>query len=267
MNKLKAALALNAVILVPSSPLFAQDDGVTREVMVSQFLRTTSADAIRRPKAIEPESWASVDDFPAEITPRPVFATARAFLTIGADGTVESCSKQKNGRVFVFSATLDQKELYDWAGKACEILRKRGRFVPAINLDGEPIKVEATASVRFKITTPGDPDPEPEPILSPLPPPSSGLGTNLARLATPKAKLELKLADSAITNPLPRVRLSIEKDGTVSNCLIFDSTGSDNADGAVCRYLLQTDYLPRLNYKGVEIKSYAHWQILPITEP
>ena len=78
------------------------------------------------------------DDFPESAKQAGASGTARATLQIGTDGRVTGCSlTQSTG-----NSALD--------GTVCQVLRRRARFTPAIDGNGQPsTDTVETPSIRF----------------------------------------------------------------------------------------------------------------------
>jgi hypothetical protein len=265
MKKVKSLLALGAILVLTPAPLWADDDGYVRSVTISERFFDSPRDPIRLPKPVDPASWTSAADFPAEIEPRNLRVNTNVMIAVSADGAVQSC--KGSPRAAISAGTLYEQALYDWVAVACKIVTERGKFVPAINAEGDRIGVEINIGVEF-LMHPADASEDVRPML---PPPSRDPrdipGPNLSKGPQLLEPLALNLADSAITNDAPRVVLDLSESGRINFCRIVESTGSDKGDAEVCRYLRDTGFSPRLDRQGQPVADSYFRLTVPITPP
>ena len=124
-----------------------------------------------------PAGWVTQDDYPAEALKNRLEGSSNFTITVDTQGSVESCSAV--GPFESLNVTT------------CDLIRERGRFTPARDALGRPIKAAWSRTVRWKI---------PE-------------GTSGLNLQTPINILrQMKQGLTTV------ITMTIEKDGTISHC-------------------------------------------------
>ena len=254
-----------ALLALPTSSAFAQDDGYERSVSVGSRYYSIPPNAIRLPEPIEPESWASPTDFPTMAEPRNLRVSANVTLSIGADGAVESCRSGKRGPVF--GANRDVMTPQDWVTNSCKIIVDHGRFIPAIDSEGERIRVEIDMGVRYTMRQAGMAAEKLVTLPPPAPPPSSPSRPSKSRSAAPLRELGIVVNDPAIKVSPAEAIIDIDATGVVTKCRIRKSSGSDKADAAVCKHLRRTKFTPRLDYEGRPGPDVYYIAKVPIQRP
>lgn len=157
-----------------------------------------------KPVPIDPASWVTDNDYPAEALRRDEFGTVRFALLVDATGKVTRCNVLATSGF----AVLDQT--------ACAAMLQRARFKPARDAAGQPIVASYQASFSWVI--PGGPDPrkvarEPVPGLDML--------------------LTLKKVPKAYTQPaLLRVHFNAARKPDA--CRVELSSGSAALDKVAC---------------------------------
>jgi protein TonB len=95
------------------------------------------------PKAAAPKGrpgdWASDNDYPTRALQLGQEGVTGFHLSLGSDGKVTNCEITKSSG----SAELDKT--------TCDLMRRRARFNPAMDSDGNPTSGSYTSSVRWQI--------------------------------------------------------------------------------------------------------------------
>jgi protein TonB len=86
-----------------------------------------------------PGDWASDNDYPTRALQLGQEGVTRFRLTVGADGRVSSCD---------ITGTSGSPELDK---TTCDLMRRRARFTPAADCDGNPTAGAYPSSVRWQI--------------------------------------------------------------------------------------------------------------------
>lgn len=171
---------------------------------------------VRRP------TWLSKDDFPAEqvAAASPAF-TAR--LDVGADGTVGGCTITKASGQAAFDA------------RACDVLSKRGRFLPALDPGGAAMASAYTYRLPWAAVT--------RPV-------ARGGGAWVTAEDYPSAALRQERTGRTVA------LVSIEADGRVSGCEVTTTSGHADLDEATCRIVtLRGRYQPATDADGAAVAS------------
>lgn len=98
---------------------------------------TTPVDLSAGPKPIRPDSWVRSSDYPKEALRNEQKGTVRFAMTIDADGAVARCDIVAPSAV----AALDEK--------ACSLMRRNGKFEPALDAAGQFIASEVTRYIAW----------------------------------------------------------------------------------------------------------------------
>ena len=86
-----------------------------------------------------PGDWASDNDYPSRALQLSQEGTTGFHLSLGSDGKVTSCEITKSSG----SPELDKT--------TCDLMRRRARFTPAMDGDGNPATGNYSSSVRWQI--------------------------------------------------------------------------------------------------------------------
>lgn len=105
--------------------------------------------------AAHAQSWSMANDYPVRALREGREGTAAFRVTVNEAGRVEACQITASSG----SADLD--------AATCEIITRRGRFKPATDAAGKPVKANYASKVRW--TIPRDP-PAPEAPIGPAQP-------------------------------------------------------------------------------------------------
>ncbi len=85
------------------------------------------------------QSWVTTDDYPSSAQREGVEGTTGTRMSIGADGRVTDCQVTSSSG----NTALDNA--------ACSNLRRRARYNPALDRDGNPTTSTATRNVRWQL--------------------------------------------------------------------------------------------------------------------
>lgn len=253
--KLRAMFLVGAGMLSVPTPGWADEAALDRTVKVYTGNTVDTPGIIRGARAVGAYNWASVADFPADVPSQKLRVSVGVDLSIDAAGKVLSCKQS-----YIGTPNPDHRTLTDWTAAACAIVLREGVFTYSMDASGTAVPSTYFMTVEFEMKPPGA-----APYMAPpSPPPSSAF---YQRRAKPKRDLSLKLRDPAITNSTPRMMLDIDTKGRVSRCRIWNSTGSDAADVAVCRYLTKQKFVPAIGRDGVVTEEKYFRVDLPIRAP
>lgn len=120
-------------------------------ILISALALMAAAPAGRQPtdpKAIDPGSWVSEDDYPAAAARDGVEGATRVALRIDAAGKPTSCRIDTSSG----SAALDET--------TCRVVLERGKFVPARDRRGRPIAGALKFQMRWKLSGEDSPNPD-----------------------------------------------------------------------------------------------------------
>lgn len=255
MNLFKLKLLFGTIALIVSTPGFAEEGELIRDVVVFTGNSVDAPGTIRGAKAVGADEWATPADFPADIPDEELRVSAGVNLSLDPEGKVLSCDSD-----YVVASKPDHRTLTDWTAAACGIIQRKGRFAYAIDQAGRPVSSMYRMTAMFEIKKPGQ-----KPYMAPpAPAPPSAFYQQRAR---PKKALALKLRDPAITNATPRTLLDIDAKGRVVRCRIRVSTGSDASDAAVCSYLTKQKFAPAIGRDGVVTEESYLVVDLPVSGP
>lgn len=139
-------------------------------------MQASAADKSRAAEPItNPAQWVLTRDYPADALANNEEGTSQVTIAVDREGKVDSCTAKGE------SETLNIA--------ACQLIRERARFKPALDQEGRPTGASVTRWVRWRI-----PAPQNGSAVSP--------------------------AQADVSTMVTTMRLVVEKDGSVSDCRI-----------------------------------------------
>ncbi|MCD2316339.1 TonB family protein [Sphingomonas sp. IC-11] len=159
------------------------------------------ADLSAGPTAIRPANWVKATDFPSDALDKGQKGTVNFSIAVDATGAVYRCEIVRSSG----TPSLDER--------ACLLMKRNGRFKPALDKHGNPIPSEHTRRIAWDTKAP---------LTS-----SYDVVATVQALASGK-----KAADFS-------VRQIVSADGTVESCGIERSSGDADIDRQACKLASQ----------------------------
>jgi TonB family protein len=237
-------VSISAIALVVAGQPAAEKPAPPPPIVVPTAPRLEGTAAPRRAPLrlrVQPRApigtWFSQDDYPASALRGREEGTTRFRVEIDPTGRVSRCDVQQTSG----SNALDNA--------TCRILRSRARFLPAVDIEGNPASDHYFGGLAWNLDGPVR-------AVAWTPPQSapSAARVSATRGATPAAgaapALPMRPLQSLIVAadyPAPALaarqegrttyRLAIGPDGRVTGCVVLGSSGSSALDSATCRLL------------------------------
>lgn len=112
-----------------------------RDLLKLMGMSEAEQDRLATPPTYPKESILRSSDYPDVLLSKDIEARMGLLLDIGADGRVKSCTAMESSGIPAFDTY------------ACDIFRKRGRYGPALDKDGKPMRTLTYQRVRWMIET------------------------------------------------------------------------------------------------------------------
>jgi len=231
---MKSLIALPVVMVAAVAPAMAQE--AAPKVVFYGWGSPDDPSIIRQVRPIDIDSWVSAADYPAAALAAGRSGDVRVIVNVGADGTVATCEARPIGAVDVA-----------FGAKACEIIRKRGRFLYAIDTVGKARPGIVELSLRFALPRSGGMN-----AWGPAPPTPASLNTSPRLLDSSVMVLPFK--SKLFINRSPSVVLDIDTTGRVTQCRINTSSGTDAGDAKLCKVMRAARFEPARTRDGVAVE-------------
>lgn len=177
-----------------------------------------------------PGTWATTNDYPSRALLNEWMGQASFRLTIGEDGKASSCEiTRTSGYASIDLAT-------------CSNIRRRARFMPALDAKGNPTIGTYANRVTWRIPT--DRPEYDQAMALEIATAHDGLGPDASPRGRSKKPDPLRYETWIPEEPLPQTwrykngvsyTVAVNQQGRVDYCFIRESSGDANLDGYVCQ--------------------------------
>ncbi|MBX3563322.1 MAG: energy transducer TonB [Sphingomonas sp.] len=181
--------------------------------------------------------WLSPADYPKSALDAGITGSVIVQVDVGPDDALLRCRVIEDSQPAILGDVT------------CSLLRARGVFRHALTVEGMPTAGQVRIGAKFDLEIPKPPSNEPVNVLS-LP---TAWATQ-AVLSEPK-KLVIRGAAATFTTKNPGAMAQISARGDVTGCRISWTTGTDEGDIQLCRYVSAARFKPALDKAGRPMAS------------